>query len=99
MRTVVTLATQAYGAEPAAELGPRASLLLVHGTADEVLPAECSRWLHGIAAEPKRLVLYEQARHGLDEVAAEIRALVRDWIRDELGSPSQPIPDAPRARP
>ena len=40
VRTCVALSTQTYGADPAAELGPRCSLLLAHGLADEVLPPE-----------------------------------------------------------
>src|SRR3712207_7297964 len=46
VKTCVAMSTQTYGADPAAALGPRCSLLLVHGTADEVLPADCSRWVH-----------------------------------------------------
>lgn len=83
-RTVVTLATQGYGAGAARELGPRCSVLLVHGSEDRVLPPSSSEHIYELAREPKRLVVYDGAGHGLVEVAAELRALVRDWIVREL---------------
>ena len=86
-RTVVTLATQGYGAAPVRDLGPRCSVLLVHGTQDRVLPPSSSEYVYELAREPKRLVLYEGAGHGLVEAAAEVRALVRGWIVEELRSP------------
>ena len=84
VRTVVTLSTQSYGADAVRDLAPGASVLLVHGTEDDVLPAQSSQYVHAMAREPKRLVLYEGARHGLDEVAHAVRRLVRDWIVVEL---------------
>jgi pimeloyl-ACP methyl ester carboxylesterase len=81
-RTVVTLATQAAGAEAAAELPPDCSALFIHGTADDVLTPECSRYAYQLAHEPKELVLYDGAHHGLEEVAAEVREQVREWIVD-----------------
>ena len=85
VRTVVTLATQSYGADGAGDLAPRSSLLLVHGEADVVLAPFSSVYVHGRARGRKRLVLYEGAGHGLDEVAEEVEALVREWILAELG--------------
>ena len=87
VQTVVTLATQSYGADAVRELGPRCSVLLVHGTADRVLPARSSEYVHELAREPKRLVLYERAGHGLDEVADDVRRLVFDWIVAALRQP------------
>ncbi|MDP8911310.1 MAG: dienelactone hydrolase family protein [Actinomycetota bacterium] len=89
VRTVVTLATQGYGAHEAGALSPR-SILLVHGTEDEILPARSSQHVHDLAREPKRLVLYPGARHGLDEVADEVRELVRGWIISELHGRGEP---------
>src|SRR5207245_2753457 len=67
-RTVITLATQSYGTESVSDLASDCSLLLVHGTADESLPALCSQFIYQYAHMPKRLVLYEGAHHGLTEV-------------------------------
>lgn len=83
--TVVALSTQSYGAHAVRTLPPGCSLLLAHGTEDEVLPPRCSEWVYALAHEPKRLVLLEGATHGLDEAAEDVRRLVRDWIVEELG--------------
>ncbi|OKH51351.1 dienelactone hydrolase [Scytonema sp. HK-05] len=88
VRTVVTLATQSYGTEPATELATRFSLLLMHGTNDQVLPPQCSEHVYDIALEPKRLILYPNATHGLDEVADEVYLVVRDWIVQQLNPPT-----------
>ena len=84
VRTVVALAPQAHGAEPAAALGPRCSILLIHGTADRVLPADCSRHIHQLAREPKRLVLVPGAGHVLDEAADAVYDEVRAWVTERL---------------
>ena len=87
VRTCVALSTQSYGTDPVAELGPRCSLLLAHGLDDEILPPVCSRNVYNAAREPKRLLLKERARHGLDEWADELPKLVREWIESELARP------------
>lgn len=94
-RTVVTLATQSYGAELAAQLGPGCSLLLIHGLADRVLPAGCSQYIHELARPPRRIILYPQAGHSLDEVADEVRQVVAAWIDAELRQ--EPAPTADQA--
>lgn len=83
VRAVVALATQSHGADAAARLGPRCALLLIHGRADEILPPVCSRQVHAIAHAPKALHLVPGG-HVLDEAAAEVEALVRDWITRHL---------------
>ena len=85
VRTVVTLATQSYGAQLVADLAPRASILLLHGTADSVLPARCSEFVYSLAGEPRRLIIYDGAGHGLDEVADQVERTVRDWLTGQLG--------------
>jgi alpha-beta hydrolase superfamily lysophospholipase len=85
VRTAVTLASQAYGAtHPAPELATRCSLLLLHGTADPVLSPDCSQHIYDLALEPKRLIIYPDAGHNLDEVATEVHQVVRDWVIKEL---------------
>lgn len=84
VRTVVTLATQVYGTDPAPELASRCSLLLLHGTDDPVLSPSCSQRLYELALEPKRIIIYPGATHGLDEVADEVYQVVRDWITQQL---------------
>ena len=84
VKTCVPMSTQTYGADPAADLGPRCSILLAHGTADEILPHRCSEMVYRAAREPKKLLLKEGARHGLDEWADELPGILREWIRAEL---------------
>jgi hypothetical protein len=84
VRTVVTLATQSYGANPVTELATRCSILLLHGTADPVLPPHCSQHIYDLALEPKHIILYPDAGHGLDEVADEVHSCVRDWVIKQL---------------
>lgn len=84
VRTVVTLATQSYGAECVDALPEDTSLLLLHGTDDPVLPPFCSQHLMALAHEPKRLVLLEGAGHCLDEAAEEVHDLVRAWLLTRL---------------
>lgn len=67
-----------------AAIAPR-SLLLVHGTADTVLPPAVSEGLYRAAAEPKRLVLLPGAGHDIAGHEAEFEALVIDWASPLLG--------------
>ncbi len=82
--TVVTLATQCYGSEAAAELKTECSLLLIHGSDDPVLPTYCSSNAYNLARGLKRLSIYEGAGHGLDEFAEEVHKEVFDWIVNAL---------------
>ncbi len=85
--SVATLATQTAGAQRVAELAPT-PLLLVHGLADDRLPPDCSRLLHDLAGDPKRLELYEGATHSLRQRREEVRALLLDWFTDTLAAPA-----------
>jgi len=87
--TCVPMSTQTYGADPAATLGPRCSMLLAHGKADEILPHRCSEAVYAAAREPKTLLLKDGARHGLDEWSEELPGILREWIRTELAADRQ----------
>ncbi|HEX2179028.1 MAG TPA: dienelactone hydrolase family protein [Actinomycetota bacterium] len=84
VRTVIALAASSSGREQACQLVPRCSLLLAHGTADEVIPSPCSESLFRLAREPKELALFEGAGHALDEAAADVAELVRTWLKARL---------------
>lgn len=84
VRAVVPMSTQTYGADLAPRVAPRA-MLLVHGTNDTVLPDDCSRHVYQVAGEPKELMLYPGAGHGLDEVREELLDLLVRWIPAHLG--------------
>ena len=76
---VAALSSQTYGTDLAAELSPK-SLLLMHGTADEILPHACSLDIYRRAAEPKKIQLYQGCRHGLDECRDRLDRDLADWI-------------------
>lgn len=80
--TVVTLATQGFGADPVKDLA--CPILLIHGEADEILTPMCSIHVHRMAREPKKLVLMPGAGHCLDETAEAVCREVRDWLTEKL---------------
>jgi pimeloyl-ACP methyl ester carboxylesterase len=90
VRTTVLLATQSHGVEGIGQVPNGCSTLVVHGTADEILPDDCSRYAYELAPGSKRLSLYEGAHHGLDEGGVRLRREIRDWIAGELGVKDQP---------
>jgi fermentation-respiration switch protein FrsA (DUF1100 family) len=81
---VVALSPQTYGAQGAVYVAPR-PLLLVHGLADTRLPPRCARQIYQWADEPKELVFYPGAEHGLRECQGELQALLHRWIPEKLG--------------
>ncbi len=76
---VATLSTQTAGAQRVAELAPT-PLLLIHGLDDTRLSPDCSRLLHRMAGEPKRLVLLEGATHSLRQRRKDVRAELLRWF-------------------
>jgi dienelactone hydrolase len=90
VRTVVALSPQSMGAEAVGTLGPRCSLLIAHGTEDQVIPLRAATHVYEAATEPKELLLCEGAGHVLDEVAEELHRRVRAWILDALTTSASP---------
>ncbi len=78
---VAALSSQTAGTGQVGNISPR-PLLLMHGTDDEILPDACSRDLYQRAGEPRRLLLYENCRHGLDDCRDEIDRDLLGWIRE-----------------
>lgn len=78
--TVIGISSQLAGAHVVADLKPR-PLLLIHGTADEILPPRSSELIYERAEEPKRLMLFEGADHRLSGKGEELFALVDEWIK------------------
>ena len=83
VKAVSALSSQTYGAQGAARVSPR-PLFLAHGGADSRLPPRCSEQIYEWAREPKELVIYPDAEHGLSECQDELRAALRDWLRANL---------------
>ena len=85
VKAIVTLATQSYGTEGVSILKEgNCSILLIHGNNDKVLSPYCSHYVYNNAHEPKELVLYDNASHGLDEVADKIFQKVYEWLLKNL---------------
>lgn len=84
VRQVVTLATQSYGADVVGDLPEDCGILLIHGTADAILPAACSEFIAQLAHPPRRLVLLEGAGHVLDEAADEVYREVHTALTTSL---------------
>lgn len=84
VKTVVTLATQSFGADNVKDFQEDTSILLIHGNDDSVLPASCSRTIYGIAHEPKERVLLSGNGHLMEESSDEVKKIVYNWILKEL---------------
>ena len=85
VKTVVLLSTQSFGAaEAALTLGGRASMLLMHGTEDDVLPSTCSEFVYALAKEPKEIILLPGGDHMLMSVEEEARERTVAWLSREL---------------
>ncbi len=76
---VAALSSQTYGTDMVEKLSPKA-LLLIHGTADQVLPDVCSRDIYQRADEPKLVIYYKGCGHGLDECQEKVDHDLLAWI-------------------
>ena len=85
VKGVVSLAPQTFGTKRVRSLSPT-SLLLVHGRADTRLPSSYSEQIYWMAKQPKKLVLYDGAEHGLEECRDEMEQLLTEWIPATLAS-------------
>ncbi len=84
VKAVAALSSQTFGARAADKVSPR-PLLLAHGASDTRLPPYCSEQIYSWAKQPKELVLYPGAEHGLMECGQELREMLGDWLRNNLG--------------
>jgi pimeloyl-ACP methyl ester carboxylesterase len=83
-RGVVTLSTQSAGCEHASELRDT-PLLLLHGTDDEILPAETSAVVQMLAGHGE-VVLLPGTGHLLTQAASEVRERLSTWIPERFGA-------------
>jgi pimeloyl-ACP methyl ester carboxylesterase len=82
---VAALSPQLYGTRTVNHLAPK-PLLLAHGTFDTVLDCAASSDIYERARDPKRLVLFEGAGHGLMECADELFDLLSGWLTEVAGA-------------
>ncbi len=78
---VVTLATQAPGAEGIAELAGT-PVLFVHGDSDDILNHQCSEYIYAQACDPKELVIVPGEGHMFTGVSDALSARVVDFVRN-----------------
>jgi fermentation-respiration switch protein FrsA (DUF1100 family) len=94
---VATVSSQTFGAEGVGLLAPK-RLLLIHGTADAVLPATSSRALFDRARDPKELVLFEGDGHGIESHRTQLLDTLYEWCKavllDEAPPPDQQAPSS-----
>jgi hypothetical protein len=83
-RGVVTLATQSAGCEHASDLGDT-PLLLLHGTDDEILPAETSSVVQMLAGHGE-VVLLPGTGHLLTQAATEVHERLMTWIPERFAT-------------
>lgn len=60
-------------------------LLVMHGTADEVVRTDVSREMLAKAHEPKRIYYYQGADHGLTQAADAAETDLTEWLNETLG--------------
>ncbi len=83
---IAALSPQLYGTRTVERLGK--PLRLVHGMRDGVLDHAASEDIHARAAEPKRLVLYAEADHSLNQCAAALEDLLAEWLPSVTAGPA-----------
>ena len=83
VRGVAALSSQLYGTRGVDRLAK--PLLLVHGMKDGILDCAASEDIHARAGEPKRLVLYAEADHSLQQCAVELEDLLAEWLVETAG--------------
>lgn len=81
--TIVTLATQSFGADIIAQIS-NVAILFIHGINDEILSPTNSEYLHNLASGPKKLITYADADHSLDSVAVQTFEEVENWLVTHL---------------
>ncbi len=86
---VVAVASQTFGTVDVELLAPK-RLLLLHGTADQVLPLSCSTDIYCRAREPKEIIFFEGDGHGIEHHAQEMCDLLLDWSIRALAPPPDP---------
>ena len=81
---VGALSAQTYGAQDVAQITPR-DLLIVHGKEDDVLSPDDAQRIYDWAEEPKELVLYKGANHGLREAKDPLYKKLKGWLKERVG--------------
>jgi dienelactone hydrolase len=85
---VAALSSQGYGTQNVERL--ERPLLVVHGMMDQVIEATTAESIYARAHDPKRIVLYAEAGHSLDQAKADLYDLLIEWVPEHvIGEASQ----------
>jgi fermentation-respiration switch protein FrsA (DUF1100 family) len=76
---VIAISSQLAGAQVVNELAPK-PLLLIHGTADEIIAQRSSELIFERAGEPRQLELIAGGDHRLSGFGDRLLALAGDWL-------------------
>jgi pimeloyl-ACP methyl ester carboxylesterase len=90
---VVTLATQSHGTDGVERL--QRPLLLLHGSADPVLPWQASADVARRVGDHAELHVLDGSGHDLIRHRAAVRARVRDWLVAVLSPGTDPVAATP----
>lgn len=82
--TAIVIAPQNTGMDVVSQLHENQSILFLHGLEDDILPPTDSVFAYQIAHDPKKIILYENARHTLNEVASEVLHTTEKWFLEKL---------------
>ena len=91
---VASLSPQLHGTMQVEQLGK--PLLLIHGDNDTILRHAASEDIYDRALEPKRLVIFPGAGHGLRECAQQLFDELEPYLLQHAGAP---LADGPTASP
>jgi pimeloyl-ACP methyl ester carboxylesterase len=83
VKSIVTLATQSYGANVISHLS-QTSILLLHGQDDAILSVANSEYIHELAQGPKGIITYPATGHRLNESATSVHTDVKSWLLRQL---------------
>lgn len=56
------------------------SLLILHGTADNIVPASQAQTIYELASEPKKLILYPDGDHHLAAQSSQVSEEIASWL-------------------
>lgn len=59
-------------------------LLILHGTADNIVPVSQAHTMYKLAADPKQLILYQGGDHHLTGHAAEATTAIAAWLGNTI---------------
>lgn len=82
--TVISLAPQSFGTDAVNDFRETQSLLLIHGNKDTHNFSKNTSVIFECAHDPKKIIVYKDAGHNLDEAAPEVYRTVKEWLYQKV---------------